>query len=289
LNEPGQRVILSVDTGIDDALALAFAVRHPGIQLEAVLTVAGNVGLELVTNNTLRVLDWLGATDVPVIAGADRPLAGERCDAVYFHGPDGLGGARLPASTRAALDDAPGYLIERVLAEPGELTVVCTGPLTDLALAVQRAPPVAEFNIYADPEAAAIVCAAAWQLVMVGLDVTSKVVLTADEARMIDGASSREATLIREVTRYPFEQMGLDGLALHDPLAVGVALEPSLVKTRSGAVLVETRGEYTRGQTVFDLRRRAPAGPSNTRVCVDVEAERFRQQFFDTLGIFTRS
>jgi purine nucleosidase len=149
--------------------------------------------------------------------------------------------------------------------------------------------PVAEFNIYADPEAAAIVCAAAWQLVMVGLDVTSKVVLTADEARMIDGASSREATLIREVTRYPFEQMGLDGLALHDPLAVGVALEPSLVKTRSGAVLVETRGEYTRGQTVFDLRRRAPAGPSNTRVCVDVDAECFRQQFFDTLGIFTRS
>src|SRR6266852_6299774 len=94
---PPVRMILDVDTGVDDALALALAVRHPGIRLEAVLTVAGNVGLDLTTRNTLRLLDWLGAMDIPVLAGADRPLSGELREASHWHGPDGLGGARLPA------------------------------------------------------------------------------------------------------------------------------------------------------------------------------------------------
>jgi purine nucleosidase len=304
-----KRIILVVDTGVDDALALALAVRHPAIQLDAVLTSCGNVGLELATLNTLRVLDWLGATDVPVIAGADCPLEAPFVDAAYWHGADGLGGARLPVSGRSALDDAPGYLVERLLAEPGEITVVCTGPLTNLALALRRDPgivgnvkevvlmggavqlpgnttPTAEYNVYADPEAAAVVFNQDWSLTMVGLDVTQQVLLTAEEVGRLAHETSPEAVLLREVTRDQFVHKGLESIALHDPLAVGVALDPTLVQTTSGPVRVETRGEYTRGQTVFDLRPRAPRTPSNTRVCMQVSAERFRRMFFSALGVF---
>jgi purine nucleosidase len=304
------RIILVVDTGVDDALALALAVRHPAIQLEAVLTSCGNVGLELATANTLRVLDWLGATDVPVIAGADCPLEAPFIDAAYWHGADGLGGAQLPVSQRAALADAPGYLVERLLAEPGQITVVCTGPLTNLALALRLDPrvvslvkdvvlmggavqmpgnttPTAEYNIYADPEAAAIVFNQDWPLTMVGLDVTQQVVLTASEVARLSNETSAEAVLLREVTRDLLVVKGMESMALHDPLAVGVALDPTLVQTMNGQVRVETRGEYTRGQTVFDLRPRAPRPASKTRVCMQVDAARFRRMFFSALGVLS--
>jgi inosine-uridine nucleoside N-ribohydrolase len=305
------RMIMDVDTGVDDALALALAVRHPDVSLEAVLTVAGNVGLELTTRNTLRVLDWLGATDVPVAAGADRPLAGPLIDAGHWHGVDGLGGATVPESTRQARDDGVGYLIERVQAEPGAFTLVCVGPLTNIALALGRWPdlarsvravvlmggaarlpgnvtPVAEFNIYADPEAAAIVFDQPWPLTMVGLDVTNQVHLTrADcDALAPDKNTSREAVLVREVTRHLFDVRHEDAIALHDPLAVGVACQPDLVTTLERQVHVETRGEHTRGQTVVDLRRYAhSASSTQTRVCTDVDVARFKAMFLTTLGL----
>jgi len=301
-------MILVVDTGIDDALALALAVRHPRIQLEAVVTSWGNVALDLVNNNTLRVLDWLGAQDVPVVSGADRPLVGATIDAGHFHGQDGLGGARLPSSTRAVLQDGVDYLIERLMAAPGELSLVCAGPFTNLALAVQQEPriaecvrevvvmggtaqlpgnvtPVAEFNVAADPEAAAIVFDQTWPVTMVGLDVTQQVVLHATDVRQLGTESSTEAVLTREVTRYLFEQRAMESMALHDPLAVGVALDHSLVTVSRGPVHVETRGECTRGQTVFDLRPWAVQPPSNTSVALAVDAPRFRRMFFETLGL----
>jgi purine nucleosidase len=301
-------MILVVDTGVDDALALAFAVRHPQIQLEAVLTSWGNVGLDLVNLNTVRVLDWLGAKDVPVLAAADRPLVEPAIDAAHFHGQDGLGGARLPPSTRSVLGGGVEYLVERLTAEPGEISVVCTGPFTVLALAVQREPrvvecvrevvvmggtvqmpgnvtPVAEFNVCADPEAAAIVFDQTWPVTMVGLDVTNRVVVRADEVRKLDGDCSAEAFLTREVTRSLFGDRSRKSMALHDPLAVGVALDHSLVRMANGAVHVETLGEHTRGQTVFDIRPEAARAPSGTRVALDVDGERFRKVFFTTLGL----
>jgi purine nucleosidase len=302
------RMMLVVDTGIDDALALAVAVRHPRIHLEAVITSWGNVGLDMVNHNTLRVLDWLGANDVPVVSGAERPLVGAAIDAGHFHGRDGLGGARLPASARAVLQDGVDYLIERLMAAPGELSLVCTGPFTNLALAVQQEPrivesvrevvvmggtvqlpgnvtPVAEFNVAADPEAAAMVFDRTWPVIMVGLDVTNKVVLRADEVRQLENESSIEAVLTREVTRFLFEQRAMESMALHDPLAVGVALDHSLVTVSNGPVHVETRGDYTRGQTVFDLRPWAAQPPSKTQVALHVDTERFREMFFRTLGL----
>jgi inosine-uridine nucleoside N-ribohydrolase len=302
------RLILDVDTGVDDALALALAVRHLAAQLESVLTVVGNVSLELTTRNTLRVLDWLGAANVPVYSGAAVPLSGPEREASRWHGPDGLGGAHLPESGRTATEGAVQYLVERVLEEPGELTLVCTAPLTNVALAVQREPrivegvrevvvmggaarppgnvtPTAEFNIYADPTAAAIVFAQPWPLTMVGLDVTNRVVFTREDRDALTRNASREAQLMREVTRHLFDVRGFDAMALHDPLAVGVAIQPDLVTTLHKDVDVETTGTHTLGQTVVDLRPHAPTPVRNTQVSMDVDVARFREMFFDTLQL----
>ena len=302
------RAILDVDTGVDDALAIALALRHPRLQLEAVVTVVGNVSLDLTTRNTLRVLDWLGATDVPVARGADRPFAGPVREASHWHGADGLGGASLPDSTRTVIDDGVGYLIDRLSAEPGELTLICTAPLTNVALAIRRRPevvsavrevvmmagaarppgnvtPVAEFNVYADPEAAAIVFQQPWRLTMVGLDVTNQVLFSRSERDALSANTSREAVLVREVSRHLFDVRGVDTMALHDPLAVGVAIEPDLVTTLQQEVRVETRGELTAGQTVVDLRPNAPPPVLPTRVCTGVDAARFKALFFETLGL----
>jgi inosine-uridine nucleoside N-ribohydrolase len=281
-------------------------VRHPRVELEAVVSVAGNVGVDLTTRNTLHVLDWLGATAVPVYMGADRPLQGEAREATHWHGPDGLGGADLPDSSRTAEPNGVDYLCERVVASPGEITLVCTAPLTNLALAVQREPrivgcvagvvlmggasrppgnvtPVAEFNIYADPFAAAMVFEQSWPITMVGLDVTEQVTLTRAERQTLGGRTSPEAVLVREVTRHLFDVRGFASMALHDPLALAVAVEPDLVTTHHYDVQVESRGEHTLGQTVVDLRRSAPAPRLNTRVCTDVDAARAREFFFSTL------
>ena len=302
------RAILDVDTGVDDALAIALALRHPRLQLEAVVTVVGNVSLDLTTRNTLRVLDWLGATDVPVARGADRPFAGPVREASHWHGADGLGGASLPDSTRTVIDDGVGYLIDRLSAEPGELTLICTAPLTNVALAIRRRPevvsavrevvmmagaarppgnvtPVAEFNVYADPEAAAIVFQQPWRLTMVGLDVTNQVLFSRSERDALSANTSREAVLVREVSRHLFDVRGVDTMALHDPLAVGVAIEPDLVTTLQQEVRVETRGELTAGQTVVDLRPNAPPPVLPTHVCTGVDAARFKALFFETLGL----
>jgi purine nucleosidase len=302
------KIILDVDTGVDDALAIALAVRHPGVTLEAVVSVAGNVGLELTTRNSLRVLEWIRAHDVPVYAGADRPLSGILREASHWHANDGLGGARLPESTRAAIPDGVGYLCERLLRTPGEITLVCTGPLTNLALALEREPrigdalqevvvmggaarrsgnvtPVAEFNIYADPIAAARVFEQPWPITMVGLDVTERVTLTRTERNARVDGTSREAVLVREVTRHIFEVNTFDAMSLHDPLALLIAIQPDLVSTIHADVRVETEGTYTLGQTVVDLRRSAPEPLLNTRVCTDVQVERARELFFATLGL----
>ena len=190
-----QRIILDCDPGIDDALAIAFAHGHPGIELVGITTVAGNVGLAKTTANALAVSEFVGAAGTPVTAGCAGPLLRPALDARQVHGDSGLGGAVLPP---AAASPAPGhaidYIVDTVGAAPGEITLVATGPLTNIALAVKREPrladwvrgfvimggsagrgnvtPAAEYNIWADPEAAAAVFRAGWTVTMLGLDVT---------------------------------------------------------------------------------------------------------------------
>jgi purine nucleosidase len=299
-------VVLDVDTGTDDALALAYAVASPRIELIAVTTVAGNVDVVKTTANTLSVLDWLGAGDVPVHRGASRPLVRPHKDASYFHDEGGLGGAQLPTSTRSVgADKGPAALIRLARQRPGELTLVALGPLTNLAIALNVEPelpellksvvamggaytvpgnttPAAEFNILVDPEAADQVFRAPFpNLTAVGLDVTQQVALTRNDWDDVNAASSlpRTASLLREVGRSAFSKQGRDQFSLHDPLSVAVAIAPTLIAVRELAIAVDT-GEPELGRTRI-------VGPGNVHIAASVDAERALDDFRRTVGLPT--
>lgn len=300
-------IVLDVDTGVDDALALALAVRSPRAELVAVTTLAGNVDVERTTANTLAVLDWLGADDVPVHRGASRPLARPHQDAAAVHGTDGLGNAALPTRARAlGADRGPAAIVRLANARPGELTLVCVGPLTNLAIALNVEPRLpalvrrlvvmggafdvpgnvtshAEFNVYADPEAAVQVLAAPFpRVTVVGLDVSHQTALPIAvwEAVAAEGAANRAAELMVRVCRRTFTERGVAGFYLHDPLALAVALDPSLVGEEPATVAVELSGEE-RGRTRV-------AGPGTVGVARTVEVERFLAGFYGALGVPAR-
>ena len=291
-------IILDVDTGIDDALALSYAIGTAGLDVVAVTTVAGNIDVCRATTNTLNVLSFLGCEDIPVHRGATHPLARAHRAASHVHGEDGIGGAELPGSGRS-VDVAPGpaTMIRLARERPGELTLVAVGPLTNLAIALNVEPrlvrliprvvvmggayhvpgnvtPHAEFNIWEDPEAAAQVFAAGFDdLTLVGLDVTMRVGLQRADwdrlGRLTDRTPSAE--LARRVTRMSFEDKGLDQMYMHDPLAVAIALDPTLVSVERSAVDVVTTGAAD-GQTRV-------TGPGVINVATGVDAERFLASF----------
>lgn len=295
-------IILDVDTGIDDALALALAVTSNHTELVAVTTLAGNVGVDRTTANTLTVLDWLGATDVPVHYGASSPLVRDHVDAAFVHGTDGLGNADLPPSRRArGSDRGPATMIRLANQRPGELTLVCVGPLTNLAIALNVEPglgerlrrvvimggafnvpgnvtPHAEFNIFCDPEAAMMTFRAALpEVTVVGLDVTHQTALPRPAWEAAGGLSSTTAQLVFRICRRTFAERGMDGFFLHDPLALAVALDPTLVITESGWIDVELTGDE-RGKT------RLSSGGA-VKVAKEVDADRFLVRFADALGL----
>ena len=307
-------LIIDVDTGIDDAFGLLYALAAPETHLVGLGAVAGNVSLDKATRNTRAVLALAGRGDVPVWPGAAAPLMGPVADASDIHGASGLGEAVLPDPGPAP--EAP-HAVDAILAASheyeGRLVLVATGPLTNIALALARDPALprrlarfvamggafkesgnvtasAEFNIWHDPEAARIVCrafaqAGAAPAILVGLDVTRRTLLTEID---LEGLASRcksaprgpaLTTFLRDAARHYFDLMQRRGrpraLVMHDPLAVAVALDPSLVKTQDLPVDVETRGEITRGQTVADFR----GEPGRIGVALEVEAERFRRDY----------
>lgn len=300
-----RRVVLDVDTGVDDALAIMLALRSPELEVLGVTTVTGNVPVSQSTTNTLLVLEMLDAPDMPVVAGATVPLGRKPITAPEVHGSDGLGGVtrKYPIPSRQVRRGAADFLLEMVGRIPGELTLIATGPLTNLATAIQRdgramrglqgvtvmggairvpgnTAPTTEFNFAVDPEAAAIVLAAGLHLTLVPLDVTEQIVLTREA---VEGAGDgRLQAFIREITAatmvFHREVEGIDGMFLHDPLAVGTVVDPSLVRGQALALAVERQGELTAGMVVADLRRRSRAKPTAT-VCQEVDVARFMQLF----------
>ena len=299
-------VILDVDTGVDDALAIMLALRSPELDVRGILTVSGNVHVSQTTANTLTVLNVLEAPPVAVAAGAAAPLARPAITAGDVHGGDGLGGVagRFPPSRRAVTTDAVGFLLDAIDRQPGQLTLIATAPLSNIALAIEkdaltmrklralfvmggaiRVPgnvgPVSEFNFTVDPEAAAIVLAAGLPLALVPLDVTERVVLTRQHLDSINPAGKLH-TFVKEIVAatMAFHRMHGEGegIILHDPLAVGVALDASLVRREPMALAVETQGALTAGMAVADLRRRRRAAPT-ADVCVEVETQRFLRLF----------
>jgi inosine-uridine nucleoside N-ribohydrolase len=258
------------------------------------------------TANTLLTLEVLEAPNVPVVSGAAVPLAKEAFSAAEVHGTDGLGNVtgRYPTPLRRATPGAVEFLLEMIRRFPEELTLVATGPLTNVAMAIQRGReamrgvhgitvmggairvpgnvgPTTEFNFAVDPEAAATVLGAGLPIRLVPLDVTERVVLSRAAVESAKGIGKLQA-FIRDMTAatmaFHQEHEGFDGMFLHDPLAVGVVADPSLVRVQSMAVAVERRGELTSGMAVADLRRRSHATPTAS-VCVEVEAARFLHTF----------
>ncbi len=299
----GVPIILDVDTGLDDALALVLAVRSPAVELVAVTTVNGNVNIDRVTANTQAVLEYLEASDVPVHRGASRPLVAPVFDASDVHGVTGLGNALLPASTRElGSDKGPAAIIRLAKQRPGELTLVFTGPLTNLAIALNvepnlgallkrvvimggayRAPgntrPWAEFNILLDPDAAGQVFAADLpDVTAIGLDVSHRTIIDRAAFDRLAAEDQRDARLVADIIRYTFETRGRTEFYMHDPLALAVAIDQNLVSCESGQVTVDVEGEE-RGATRFS------AGNGSTNVAFEVDADRFLQMYGEALGI----
>ena len=297
---------MDVDTGVDDALALLLALSSPEVELVAVSTVAGNVPLPRTTDNTLRLLQWAERADVPVYAGAERPLVRDAVAADDVHGATGLGAAQLPEARTAPAGDGVEFLLSTLQARPGEVTLVATGPLTNLAQAEAQVPgvlqrarqvvimggavgvpgnvtPTAEFNFYADPHAARQVLASGAELVLVGLDVTEQVWLEQATLQACTGARAAFCQAACEpVIAFEAAHYGFAGMHVHDPVALGAALWPQLFRTQQLWVDVETTGELTAGQVVVDQRTLASDQErlgQPVACAMDVERTRFLELF----------
>ncbi|MDA8204983.1 MAG: nucleoside hydrolase [Thermaerobacter sp.] len=305
-------VILDVDTGIDDAWALVYAAHSPNLELLGVTTVFGNADLETTTRNTLCMLDLLGA-NTPVYQGADRPLLREWAGPVpRYHGDNGLGNATLPpVSRQAESQHAAQFIREQVRSRAGQITLVTVARLTNLARALLYEPglaalidrvvmmggaafcagnvtAVAEANIWGDPEAADIVFRSGVPITMVGLDVTMQARLRREDLNRLDPALPY-AKVLQDASEYyirAYEQdsPGIHGWCpLHDPLAVAVADDPSLVGTETFPVRVETQGQRTDGMTIVD-RRDGCAG-TGAEVALTLDIERFLSVFRARVGM----
>lgn len=304
------KIILDCDPGHDDAVALLLAWGNPEVELLAVTTVAGNQTLEKVTRNALSVARVAGITGVPFAAGADRPLLREVQVADGVHGESGLDGPVLP-EPGIELDPRHGVdlIIDTVMAhEPGTVTLVPTGALTNVALAARKEPrivervkevvlmgggvhegnwsPVAEFNIVVDPEAAHIVFSAGWKVVMIGLDVTHRALATRAVRDRVLALGTGPARFVDELmdffTQAYEDNQGFDAPPVHDPCAVAYVIDPSLVTTVNAPIDVETQGRLTTGMTVVDLRSPAPAD-CPTWAGRDLDADRFWNLVIDAL------
>ena len=302
-------LLLDCDTGVDDAVAILFTKYLNTLELVAVTTVAGNVEVEHTTRNTLQVLELAQMTHVPVYMGADKPLLGETVTAHHVHGRNGLNEIELPLPKRAA-ETMPAWDAIYTYAKktPGELTVVAVGPLTNLALAIAKykelpgllkrivlmggaavggnVTPCAEFNVYADPEAADMVFTCGAPVYMCGLDVTMRAYVTAQELDEIAALGSKQAVFARDVMQgilkfYSAYKLG--GVAFHDPVTVLYADDESYFQTDQAGVRVETKGKLTRGKTVTDLYSDKQM-EHNASVVTNLDRDVFLRRVFEIMA-----
>lgn len=314
---PRRRLILDCDPGQDDAvcLLLAFAARDV-FDILGVTVVAGNVGLELAAKNARRIIDLAGADEIPVYAGCARPLARPLVTAHHVHGPSGLDGMdlfepRSPLQPRHAVD----YMIETLMtAAPASVTLVPTGPLTNVAMALVKEPrvadrieaivmmggamreggnitPSAEFNIFVDPHAAEIVLNCGRPVTMIGLDATHQVLCSKrriEKIRNIGGPIAEAVYgMLAFFNRYDSAKYGVDGAPLHDPCTIAFLLAPALFAAKPCHVAVETASALTAGHTAVDFWGVTGAAP-NVDFVHGVDADGFFDLLTERLRRFTR-
>lgn len=312
-----RKVILDCDPGHDDAMAILLAAKR--LQVLGITTVAGNQSIEKVTANALKVVELAGLTQIPVAQGAAHPLVRAPRHAPEIHGQTGLDGPDLPSpATKTVAAHAVDFIIDTVM-QRDAVTLVPTGPLTSIAVALRKEPRVvsrvpeiclmggsrthgnvtaaAEFNIYVDPEAAHAVFTSGIPIKMVGLNVTEQVIATPPRRQQLRALGTRVARAAAEMLDFYAGAVerayGLAGGAMHDPLAVAALIDPEVLVFEHMHVAVELAGQYTLGQTLCDdrflragARRNAavrPGGAPNVEVAVSVDADRFFNLFFSAL------
>lgn len=304
-----KHVILDVDTGIDDAVAILYALKSPEIRVVGICTGFGNTDVVQATDNTLRLIQLANpGYEVPVAVGASGPLTRhwEEGPVIHVHGNNGIGNAELAASGQRPLDEsAADFIIRQANERPGELILVTLGRLTNLAIALEKDPsisgkfksvvmmggtvsapgnvtPVSEANFYGDPEAAALVFDSNLDLIVVGLDVTSKTLLTTQHLDLLDRYAPQEnrtlvnyfkTSLSYYMSFYQRVNHLIGACPVHDPLALLVAIDPSLVKMQTMKATIECNGTYTVGMVVTD-RRAFPIFNRDIQFCVEVDANR---------------
>jgi inosine-uridine nucleoside N-ribohydrolase len=318
------RVIIDTDPGIDDAMAILLALNSPELKVEALTVVAGNVDSKQGLDNALKIASLANRCDVAVARGAHHPLNQKLITAQYWHGPNGLAGVELPPSKCTADSRfGPDLIIELVHKYPHEITLIPVGPLTNIALAVSKDPSIvplvkgivimggsisggnvngaAEANIYGDPEAASIVFNAGWIVTMIGSDVGERTLMTRKHLNQIESQHGPESDFVAKLADYYLsrsEKDGYSGAAMYDPLAVATVINPTLVTLKDMHLDVETRGEFTRGETVanrmgsfennvlhgdhYEIDGVIPV-KANARVCLGSDAEQFLQLFIDRI------
>jgi inosine-uridine nucleoside N-ribohydrolase len=297
------RILLDCDPGHDDAIAILLALASPEVELLGITTVAGNQTLEKTTANAIRILEFAERTDVQVAAGADRPLLREPYVAKYVHGESGLDGPDLPPARGKPLDE---HAVDFLARHATGATLVAVGPLTNVALLLARHPearpdrivlmggsigvgnvtPAAEFNIWADPEAAARVFASGLDVTMIGLDVTHEALLTQADADRLREAG-RTGKLVAELwafyNRFHSQTYGFDGSPIHDAVALAHVFRPDLVETERLHVAIDCASELCRGRTVVDLWRRTEEEP-NAHVGVGVDGRAFIELLLERIS-----
>jgi inosine-uridine nucleoside N-ribohydrolase len=320
-----RRVIIDTDPGTDDAMAIILALNSPEFKVEALTVVPGNVDARQGLENALKIVSLAGRCDVVVAGGAQHPLNQKLITAQFWHGKNGLANVELPPSKcKADGRFGPDLIIEMIHKYPHEITLIPVGPLTNIALAVSKDPSIAalvknivimggsitggnvngaaEANIYNDPEAAQIVFNAGWMVTMVGSDVGERTLITRKYLTELQSSHGPQSDFIAKIADFYLtrsEKSGYSGAAMYDPLAVGIALDPTLGTLKEMHVDVETRGEFTRGETVanrmgsnennvlhgdhYEIEGVVELTP-NARVCTASDAERFLQMFVSRIS-----
>ena len=318
-----RRIILDCDPGHDDAFAILLAAKH--LDVLGITTVGGNQLLEKVTINALKVLEVAGLTHIPVYPGHSHPMISDLVTAPQFHGESGMDGPVLPyPSIKAQSRHAVDFIVDTVMSTD-DVTLVATGPLTNIASAINRErrivdrvreislmggsvtygnwTPAAEFNIFADPEAACRVFNSGIHIKMCGLNLTRQAFATTQELKHIQGIGNRVSRFCVDLLTFFIESSsraaGLNGTNLHDPCAVAWLIDPTLIKAADMHVVVETKGEFTRGMTVCDYRHLRGPEPSidlhrtptmshrgkepNSEAALELDVERFFRLLYDTI------
>lgn len=308
-----KKILFDTDPGVDDAMAILYGLHSPELEFVGFTTVFGNTHVETTTLNALSLVELEGRSDIKVAQGAGKPYV--RPEPYYghrFHGVDGLGGARdsIPMPVGKAIDSpAAQFIVETIMSNPGEITLAAVGPLTNLALALRLDPrivenvkevivmggtayrpgnvsPVAEANISNDPHAANLVFSAAWNLTMVGLDVTTRAIMTPEMIAEITGAGTPASDLLKKILPlYQDAHHLTDGMGgainTHDPSAIGFMIDPSMFITQRIPLYVETQGKCA-GFTVPDPRHKWKESVE-VNVCVDVDSPRLLKMICDRL------